>query len=318
MEIDMYPARHPRDSRIDPLLTLTRALVFASATAVGCGLVATASAATDDKGKAVAEAPDKSKPVVPAPTKDKPASDVSAKDKVGSDAPAKADPPSVTITPPGAKAPTITISGAIDSSDAKTDSTQSTDKRFPRRRGHIQIGGDDDFNSFNEALHTAPWVVGLAFLVAGTVFLTPIILLFGIIWYKLRKTRLQNDAVLRLAEKGVMPPAQAVDAVMSGVSPESMAASAIPIRSSAAAPVYEQAVISRRRAVWSDLRKGVILTAIGLAFLFYSMINSGEANWVGLVLLFLGVGYILLWWFEDRHLQRRETDVRAGTDIGKS
>ena len=68
----------------------------------------------------------------------------------------------------------------------------------------------------------------------------------------------------------------------------------------------------------TDLRKGVILTAIGLAFVFYSMINSSEANWVGLVLLFLGVGYILLWWFEDRHLQRREADVRAGADIGKS
>ncbi len=94
--------------------------------------------------------------------------------------------------------------------------------RLPARSagdGHIQIG-DDDFDSFNDALHTAPWVVGLAFLVAGSILLTPVFLLIGIIWYKLRKTRLQNEALLKLAEKGVMPPAQAVDTMMSGVTPE--------------------------------------------------------------------------------------------------
>jgi hypothetical protein len=178
--------------------------------------------------------------------------------------------------------------------------------------------GDDDFDSFNEALHTAPWVVGLAFLVAGSILLTPVFLLVGIIWYKLRKTRLQNEAVLQLAERGAMAPAQAVDAVMSGVTPEgAVASTAVPLAASSAAPVYQQAIISRRRAVWSDLRKGVILTAIGLAFVFYSMVESGSASWVGLVLMFLGVGYILLWWFEDRHLQRRETGADVGVDVGK-
>ena len=106
---------------------------------------------------------------------------------------------------------------------------------------------------------------------------------------------------------------------MSGVTPEAAAAStAAPLAASAAAPVYQQAVISRRHAVWSDLRKGVILTAVGLAFVFYWMINNGEASWLGMVLMFLGVGYILLWWFEDRHLQRHETGAGAGVDVGKS
>ncbi len=143
---------------------------------------------------------------------------------------------------------------------------------------HIQIG-DDDFDSFNEALHTAPWVVGLAFLVAGSILLTPVFLLVGIIWYKLRKTRLQNEALLKLAEKGVMPPAQAVDSMMSGATPEQMAAAASTVASSTAsagAPVYQQAVIARRRAVWSDLRRGVILNAVGLSFVFYSMIESAR------------------------------------------
>jgi hypothetical protein len=181
------------------------------------------------------------------------------------------------------------------------------------------MGGDPDFESFNEALHTAPWVVGLAFLVAGSILLTPVFLLVGIIWYKLRKTRLQNEAMLQLAERGAITPSQAADAVMSGVTPEAaVAATAAPLAASSTAPVYQQVVMSRRRAVWSDLRKGVILSAIGLAFVFYWMVEHGSASWVGLILMFLGIGYILLWWFEDRHLKRQETGANVGADVGKS
>ena len=279
----MHPPIHPRDRRFGPLGPLSCVLLFAAATVIGCGWAMTAAA--DDKAKAVVETPSKDAAVT-------------------------------TVTPPAtgaATGSTVTITGSFPA-DAKTDSDTTPTKKSQRRRGHIQFG-DDDFDSFNDALHTAPWVVGLAFLVAGSILLTPVFLLIGIIWYKLRKTRLQNDAVLKLAEKGVMPPAQAVDAVMSGVTLEEAAAlTASPSAASAAAPVYQQAVVARRRAVWSDLRKGVILTAIGLSFVFYSIFESGSANWLGLVLLFLGIGYMLLWWFEDRHLQSRE----SGVDVGKS
>jgi hypothetical protein len=150
-------------------------------------------------------------------------------------------------------------------------------------------------------MDVAPWIVGVVFLVLGSIFLTPIILLVGIIWYKLRKTRLQNDAVVKLAERGVMPSAQAVDAVMAGTP----AAQAAPATASVAA--VPQAVATRRHAVWSDLRKGVLLAAVGLALVLYSITESGEPNWLGLVLLFVGVGYVALWWLEDRHLERRVT-----------
>jgi hypothetical protein len=247
--------------------------------AIGCALATVATAAADDKAKAMVEAPSK----------------------------AAAD-PTPTVSPPAATTEANAIQAKPDSAERKRD----------RRRERIRIG-DDDFESFNEALHTAPWVVGLAFLVAGSILLTPVFLLIGIIWYKLRKTRLQNEAVLQLAERGAMAPAQAVDAVMSGVTPEAAVASTeAPLAGSAAAPVYQQAVIARRRAVWSDMRKGVILTAVGLSFVFYSMVENGSANWLGLVLMFLGLGYILLWWFEDRHLQRRETGAEVGVDVGKS
>jgi len=274
----MPALNHPRDRRFGTCGTLSGALLVA-AVLLGCGLTASAVAAADDKAKAVVETPSKA------------------------DAGQAA-----TDTPPTSEA-------ATGASEEKTDS--STSKKSQRRRERIKMG-DDDFDSFNEALHTAPWVVGLAFLVAGSILLTPVFLLVGIIWYKLRKTRLQNEAVLQLAERGAMAPAQAVDAVMSGVTPEgAVASTAASLAVSSAAPVYQQAVIARRRAVWSDLRKGVILMAIGLAFVFYQMVENGSASWVGLVLMFLGIGFILLWWFEDRHLKRHETGADVGVDVGK-
>src|SRR2546421_7353062 len=253
----MPPLIHPSDRRFGTCGTLSRALLVA-AVLLGCGLTATAVGAEDDKAKAVIETP------------------------------SEADPgQAVTDTPP-------TSAAATGASEEKTDS--STSKKSQRRRERVKMG-DDDFDSFNEALHTAPWVVGLAFLVAGSILPTPVFLLVGIIWYKLRKTRLQNEAVLQLAERGAMAPAQAVDAVMSGVTPEgAVASTGAPLAASSAAPVYQQAVISRRRAVWSDLRKGVILMAIGLAFVFYQMVENGSVGWGGLAVVFLVIGFILLWW----------------------
>jgi hypothetical protein len=99
--------------------------------------------------------------------------------------------------------------------------------------------------------------------------------------------------MLRLAEKGVVSPAQAADALSTGAAPASVAPQ-----------VYEQAVALRRRVVWSDLRKGVILSMIGAAFCFYWIVAGGEASWVGLILLFIGIGYLSLWWLEGRQLDQ--------------
>ncbi|MEP6942412.1 MAG: hypothetical protein ABI981_05725, partial [Betaproteobacteria bacterium] len=126
-----------------------------------------------------------------------------------------------------------------------------------------------------------------------------IILLIGIVWYKLRKTRMQNEALLRLAEAGVVAPAVAVDAVSSGVMPEATAAAAAQAPEAAA---YQHAIASRRRVVWSDLRKGVLFSAVGLSFVMYWAIHSGSASWLGMVLLFVGVAYIGLWRLEDRKI----------------
>ncbi len=41
---------------------------------------------------------------------------------------------------------------------------------------------------------------------------------------------------------------------------------------------------------------------VGLAFLLYGITGNGEPSWVGLILLFVGIGYLVLWWLEGRHL----------------
>jgi hypothetical protein len=45
-----------------------------------------------------------------------------------------------------------------------------------------------------------------------------------------------------------------------------------------------------------------VMGAIGLGLVFYSMLEDGSANALGLVLLFVGLGYIVLWYFEERQI----------------
>jgi hypothetical protein len=196
----------------------------------------------------------------------------------------------------------------VDAAAAAEKGDAAAQTNEGKRGEHIRVDTNDDFDfdAFNRQLQKMPWVIGLVFLVVGSIFLTPVILLIGIIWYKLRKTRLQNEAMLALAERGVVPPAQAADALATGAS----AASVTP-------QVYQQAVALRKRVVWSDLRKGVILSMIGLGFSFYAMTASGEPSWIGLILLFVGVGFVTLWWLEGRHLEQSGA-TRAGNGGGTS
>lgn len=222
------------------------------------------------------------------------ADEAPAKPKTDATVRIKASPPSIQID--------------TDPADSPVDATEP---KSPGHHGtHIRVDGgnneDFDFDAFNSQLQRMPWVIGLVFLVVGSIFLTPVILLIGVIWYKLRKTRLQNEAMLALAAKGIIPPGQAADGLATSAAPASVAPQ-----------VYQQALALRRRVAWSDLRKGVILAAVGVAFVLYAITENGEASWVGLVLLFLGVGYLALWWLEGRHLPRvTATSTGNGNDAG--
>ena len=58
---------------------------------------------------------------------------------------------------------------------------------------------------------------------------------------------------------------------------------------------------------------------VGLALSIYSLLDDREPNGLGLVLLFVGLGFVVLWWFEERHLapsNRAAPDARAGHGAG--
>jgi hypothetical protein len=154
------------------------------------------------------------------------------------------------------------------------------------------VGADREFDSFDEFVHNEPAIATGVVAIVAVVFLSPVLAIALILWYRFRKARMLNETMVKLAEKGVVAPAEAIGALTSGTVP----AAAM----SAAAPIYEQAKAMRARAAWSDLRKGVIMGAIGLGLTFYSMLDDGTPNGIGLILLFVGIGYVALWWFEDR------------------
>ena len=158
------------------------------------------------------------------------------------------------------------------------------------------LGHDRDYDSFEQFVRDAPWLAGLVFFTVLLVFLIPLLIIVLLIWYKIRKNRMANETMLKLAERGIVPPAAAMDAVATGTAAQAAdaAASAPP-----AMPAYERARALQRRTAWSDLRKGVILSAIGLGLFMWSMFEDGTPNGLGVVFLFVGIGYCVLWYFED-------------------
>ena len=225
-------------------------------------------------------------------------------------------------TAPAPKSPAVDPTTANDPKAADEDADASANAGAPQARSkgsinldnHILIekggkrvriqglGRDREYDSFEQFVQDAPWLAGLVFLTVLMVFLIPLLIIVLLIWYKLRKNRIANETMLKLAERGIVPPAAAMDAVASGnaVAAAAAAAEAPP----PSMPAYERARFLHRRTVWSDLRKGVILTAIGLGLVFFSMLDDGTPNSVGLVFLFVGLGYCLLWFFEDRTTTR--------------
>lgn len=199
---------------------------------------------------------------------------------------------------------------AKDKSDVDVSIGVLTGKNHIRVRG---LGTDRDYDSFEQFARDAPGTALFVFLIVTVVFLVPLLIIALLLWYKIRKTRMQNETMLKLAEKGVLTPAAAMDALAAGASPAASldamanAASGPPPQAAGAAPLYDQARLIRRRTAWSDLRKGVILTAVGLGLSAYSMLDDGTPNGAGLIVLFLGLGYCVLWFFEDKaHELRRD------------
>lgn len=165
------------------------------------------------------------------------------------------------------------------------------------RRVKIELPGtSDEFQSFDQFVDRAPEIAMGVVLIVLIVFLTPIIIIILVVWYKMRKNRLFSETMVKLAEKGVMPSADALQALSTGRRATSLDAV------SSSLPLADQAHALRKSVAWSDLRRGVFLAMAGLAFCLYSLTRSASANWLGLVLLFVGIGYIVLWYFENQQV----------------
>jgi len=181
--------------------------------------------------------------------------------------------------------------------DAGSDTaTPGKGSRHKGKRARITVDGDSDYDSFDAFAHDQPMVAAMVFLIVAVIFLAPVLAIGMILWYRFRKQRMLNETMLKLAEKGVVQPAEALGAIANGKAASAMQSAP------AVAPIYAQAQRIRKRAAWSDLRKGVLIGGVGLALTFYSMLADREPNGFGLVLLFVGVGFVVLWWFEERHL----------------
>jgi Domain of unknown function (DUF6249) len=171
----------------------------------------------------------------------------------------------------------------------------------PRRQARViidGIGGDREFDSVETFVHDEPALAGMVVAIVFVVFMAPVLAIALVLWYRMRKARMLNETMLMLAEKGVVPPSEAFDALAG----DKLDAFAEGRQSAAMAPYYDRAKQVRRRAAWSDLRKGVLMGGFGLALSVYSLLEDREANGLGLVLLFVGLGFVALWWFEQRHL----------------
>lgn len=211
-----------------------------------------------------------------------------------------------------------------DGNDAAAPSAPAApDSRSYKRRAHgasIGVTVDDDnhvrvsglgptheYDSFADFIDRAPWIAGGFFFIVVLIFLLPLMVIVLVLWYKMRKNRMLNETMLKLAEKGVVPPAEAMDA-LGATRPQAAIAAG-----ETTGALYARAQRIRATSAWTDLRRGIVLVAVGLAVQTCSMIDDGEANGVGLVLLFLGVGYVVLWYFEGR-AQPVASRVDAGTD----
>ena len=186
---------------------------------------------------------------------------------------------------------------AVDAeAEADADVDTASNDRPGRRKGlRIGLHGlDRQYDSFDQFLDADPPLATMVLGIVFIVFLTPVLLVALLIWYKMRKTRMLNEAMLKLAEKGIVPPGEALEALQSGRIATAMQSGP------GTMSLFAQAKALRSRAAWSDLRKGVLLGAVGFAWTISSIFDGRSPNWLGLALLFVGVGYVALAYFENR------------------
>ncbi len=94
---------------------------------------------------------------------------------------------------------------SVDAEISISESGVTIRKRGGSDEPHVVVD-DIEFDSFEEFVEKAPWLAALVFMVTGLVFLMPLLIIGLIIWYKVRSNRMRNETMLKLAERGVVPP----------------------------------------------------------------------------------------------------------------
>jgi hypothetical protein len=168
------------------------------------------------------------------------------------------------------------------------------------------IGPDREYPSVGDFVHNEPALATMVVLVVAVIFLSPVLAIALILAYRMRRTRMQNETLLKLAEQGVVAPSDAMNAVTTGTMPAQLRANGGATAGAGTTSPVDQVRELRKRAAWSDLRKGVLMGAVGLGLVLFSAFDDHSPNGLGLVLLFVGAGFIVLWWFEDRQIKPRQ------------
>ncbi len=184
--------------------------------------------------------------------------------------------PPVTATP--ATAPAISHTPVVSPSatDELADRIkQRVDKRFKHKGFDITIDGDDDEGKIHGDGGIPEGVFPVVAISVLALFGFPVAIVAIIMFSSWAKSRSLQRTVRMMVEKGQPVP------------PELFAAPA-------GAPLRP----------WYDLRRGIVLLAVGVGIVMFFGISAGwdEGVWaLGLIPGLIGLGYILAWRLANRH-----------------
>jgi hypothetical protein len=203
---------------------------------------------------------------------------------VGSPAPPM--PVSPAATPLPAAVTTPSVSAAISAPPAVSPSATNefadkiksrVDRKF-RKGVHIKVGDDDESVGVRDHGSTDDFplaAIPIAIIAMLSVFGAPVAIVAVIMLISWAKTRSLHRTVRAMVEKGQPVP------------PELLA-------SPAGAPLRP----------WYDLRRGIVLLAVGFGVVMFFGISAGWDNGVwalGLIPGLIGLGYILAWRLANKH-----------------
>lgn len=178
--------------------------------------------------------------------------------------------PTATVLP--SISPAATTSPVNDFAERIKQRAESGSKH---KKGFNLTIDDDDGDKSDDSDGVPHWVGSVAILGILAVFGTPVLIVGLIMYFSMSRSRALQRTVRMMVEKGQPVP------------PELLA-------SPAAAPLRP----------WYDLRRGIILFAVGIAITIFFGMTAGwdEGVWaLGLIPGLIGLGYILVWRLANKH-----------------